>query len=261
MLKYSQANAKIHALSQVEELQKYLENSKRIYSFDLLSGWSCPGAKECLSKVHKIRGKSKLKDGPDTKIRCFSASQEISYPNVYNLRSGNYSPLKAMSRRDNAVDIITDNLQSYMPENLGICRIHVAGDFFHPSYMEAWINVARNNRDKLFYAYTKSLPFWIRFKPLLRRLSNFVLTASYGGRYDSLIKPHNLRHSTVIFHPSQSHGLPIDHDDSFASRPSKRRTNFALLLHGVQPAKSDASKALQILRKEGVQHAYSKKAT
>ena len=53
MVKFSKANAKIEALKQVESLQKYLEG-KKVYSFDLLSGFSCPFAKECLSKLRKI---------------------------------------------------------------------------------------------------------------------------------------------------------------------------------------------------------------
>ena len=77
MVKFSKANAKIEALKQVESLQKYLEG-KKVYSFDLLSGFSCPFAKECLSKaVENREGKRTIKEGPDTEFRCFSACQEV----------------------------------------------------------------------------------------------------------------------------------------------------------------------------------------
>ncbi len=101
------------------------------------------------------------------------------------------------------------------------------------------------------------IPFWVVYKPLLRKVNNFVLTASYGGRYDNLIGKHRLRHSRVIFHPNEAGNLDIDHDDSHAARPSLKRENFCLLIHGTQPAKSEASEAIKVLKKEKVQYAYS----
>ena len=87
MLKFSKANAKTEALKQVDELKPYLEGKRKIYSLDLLSGYSCPAAHDCLSKaVADENGKRKIKDGPHTKFRCFSASQEVQYTNVYNSR-------------------------------------------------------------------------------------------------------------------------------------------------------------------------------
>ena len=79
MLKFSKANAKTEALKQVDELKPYLEGKQKIYSLDLLSGYSCPFAEKCLSKatVDKATGKRKIKDGPYTAFRCFSASQEV----------------------------------------------------------------------------------------------------------------------------------------------------------------------------------------
>jgi hypothetical protein len=37
-------------------------------------------------------------------------------------------------------------------------------------------------------------------------------------------------------------------DDSHASRPDIKNKNLALLIHGVQPRNSDASKALQKIK-------------
>jgi hypothetical protein len=89
MLKFSKANAKIEALKEVPELAKYLDGKRKVYSFDLLSGYSCPFAEKCLSKATvQIDGKRKIKDGPKTEFRCFSASQEVQYTNVYNLTQG-----------------------------------------------------------------------------------------------------------------------------------------------------------------------------
>ena len=88
MLKFSNANAKIEALKNDAELSEYLTDKRKVYSLDLLSGYSCPFAEACLSKaVVQPNGKRKIQDGHKTQFRCFSASQEVQYTNVYNLRS------------------------------------------------------------------------------------------------------------------------------------------------------------------------------
>ena len=254
MLKYSPANAKTEALKEVEELKPFLADKRRIYSLDLLSGYSCPSADDCLSKAIVVDGKRKIKDGPNTKFRCFSASQEVQYNGVYNLRKHNFDTLRGLHLND-----MTHELNQAMPKNLGICRIHVAGDFFNRDYMFAWINMALMHQDRLFYAYTKSLKYWLQNMEWIEKLDNFILTASYGGRDDDLIFKHGLRHCRVVGSEAES-TLPIDHDDSHAARPSQRHNSFNLLIHGTQPKGSEAAEALKLLKKNSVKHSYSRKA-
>ena len=254
---YSKANAKTHAMSEVPELAKYLEGGRKIYSLDLLSGWSCPFANECLSKAVTVdySGKRKVVDGPNTKFRCFSASQEAQYTNVYNSRSHNLRQLSEHPRNDWHM---SDLLRDSMPANLGICRIHVAGDFFNASYFKAWMFIAETHPDRLFYAYTKSLKYWLDNRDNIPE--NMVLTASYGGRDDHLIATEGLRSATVVFSEAEADrlGAEIDHDDSHAARPSLRDNSFALLLHGTQPKGTEAATALRELKGKG---SYSRKVT
>lgn len=253
MLKYSPANAKTEALKEVEELKPFLANKRKIYSLDLLSGYSCPFAEECLSKATIVDGKRKIQDGPKTKFRCFSASQEVQYNGVYNLRKHNYDTLRGLHLND-----MTHELNQAMPKNLGICRIHVAGDFFNADYMFSWIAMAMMHQDKLFYAYTKSLKYWLKHREWIDQLDNFVLTASYGGRDDKLIGEHMLRSTKVVFSEAEAENLvlEIDHDDSHAARPSLSEQDFALLIHGTQPKDTEASEALKKLKGKG---SYSRK--
>jgi len=253
MLKFSNANAKIEALKNDDELSEYLTDKRKVYSFDLLSGYSCPFAESCLSKaVVQPNGKRKIQDGHKTQFRCFSASQEVQYTNVYNLRKHNFDLLRGS---DNMFDL----LNSSLPDNAGIVRIHVAGDFFNLDYMRAWYSVAVANPDKLFYAYTKSLRYWQDVGPILH---NFVLTASYGGRDDWRIDEYNMRFAKVVYSEQEAHdlGLAIDHDDSHAAKPSLRNQSFALMLHGTQPKGSTAADALKVLKRDKVRHSYSRKA-
>lgn len=254
MLKFSPANAKIKALAQVDSIKSFLENKRKVYSLDLLSGWSCPYAMDCLSKVVvDLAGKKTIKDGPHTKFRCFSASQEVVFPGVYNLRKHNFDLLKAS---ENPAQLIADS----MPRNMGVCRIHVGGDMFRESYFLAWADIAKQYPNILFYAYTKSLPFWVKHKKPFSKIDNFVLTASYGGRFDNLIKEYKLRSSIVVFSEQQAKKLKleIDHTDEHAANPATKNKNFALLIHGAQPAGSDASKAIKELKAANVKFSYGK---
>ena len=257
MLKFSPANAKIEALQTVESLGQYLAG-KKVYSFDLLSGFSCPFARDCLSKATEdSKGRRTIKDGPHTKFRCFSASQEVQYTGTYYRRKNNLNILSKL----NAKEMIKEILAA-MPRDMGICRIHVAGDFFNEKYFLAWLTIAKMFPQKLFYAYTKSLTYWVKNRALVDSLPNFILTASFGGRDDRLIVRHKIRASTVVFNEKQakSLGLEIDHDDSHAADPELKNQNFALLIHGTQPKNTEAARALQLLRKNKIRHSYSRKS-
>ena len=254
MLKYSKANSKLEELIQVVELRQFLEGKRKVYSLDLLSGFSCPYAKDCLSKVVEKDGKRTLVDGPHTLFRCFSASQEVVYTNTYNRRKENFEAVKGLSTEE-----MFEVMQGTMPKNLGICRIHVAGDFFSQNYFDAWVTMAKAHPDRLFYAYTKSLTYWLRRRDDIPE--NLVLTASFGGRLDNKIETEKLRSSVVVYSVQEAidKGLEIDHTDEHAAIPSTRDQDFALLIHGTQPKGSDAGAAIKELKAKNVKFSYSRK--
>jgi hypothetical protein len=261
MLKFSNANSKLLKLAKTQWAKKYLEPTashgrRKVYSLDTLSGWACPFANECMSRAVPVTVDGvdtvRVQDGPHTVFRCFSASQEVSHPNVYRLRKGNFDILRDCQ----TVDAMVDQILEALPDDAGIVRIHVSGDFFSPAYFRAWISVAQCHPDRHFYAYTKSLPYWIDMMGKIP--ANLSLTASKGGRRDDLIEQHNLKHSVVVysFEEAERLGLEIDHDDSHAADPSKG--TFALLIHGTQPKGSEAGKAVYRLRKAGADFEYSR---
>jgi hypothetical protein len=251
MLKFSPANAKLKNLVAVPGLQKYLANKRKVFSCDKISGHSCPFAEKCLSKVVVTDGKRKVQDGPKTEFRCFSASQEATFTNTYNRRMENFEALKGLNLKQ-TVEI----LEAALPHNLGVCRIDVAGDFMSPAEFGAWIELARNHSDRLFYAYTKSLPYWV--KQINRIPENLTLTASYGGKRDDLIAEYNLRNVVVVKSEQEAAelGREIDHDDSHAALPGP---DFALLVHGIQPKGSEYAEAVKLLKKQKVQFSYPRK--
>lgn len=214
---------------------------KQIYTFSLPSGFTCPFAKDCLSKADRVTGK--IQDGPDTQFRCFSASQEALYPAVRNSRWNNFELIKQAIANNSLIDLIVSSL----PKKATVVRIHVAGDFFSQTYFNAWLEVAKLLPNVIFYAYTKSIDYWIaRINDIP---ANFKLNASYGGKHDSLIEQYNLKYAKVVYSVAEANGMTIDHDDSSAYM---QNNSFALLLHGTQPKGSKAAVALSALRKNGI---------
>jgi hypothetical protein len=226
-------------------------NSKLINSiatFPLPAGHSCPFAKECLSRFD--RASSKVIDGKHCRYRCFAATEE-RYPSVNALRWRNFEMLRSLSSVEKLANLINKSL----PE-ARLVRIHPSGDFFTEKYFLAWLNVAMNHSLTTFYAYTKALPFWVKYRSWLPK--NFKLVASYGGTHDHLIACHRLRSTRVVFSEQEAAdlGLELDNNDSLAFGGSK---NFALLLHGAQPEGSEAGKAWYKLMKAGKGYSPKKK--
>ena len=249
MLKYSEQNAKTKNLRNVAALSPYLDGKRNIYSLDLLSGIACPGAKDCKSMaVVGADGRKTIKDGPATLFRCFSASQEVLLPALYNLRKSNLDQLQACGNDTLAMGCL---LEEALPRNAGIVRIHVGGDMFSLAYLRAWHVMAAAYPKILFYFYTKSLHFLrVLFNEgLCKDLSkgiirdNLLVTASYGGVFDRFIPELGIRTAMVVYDTNVT--LPIDHNDSHAATPGG---DFALLIHGTQPKGSKAGAALSILR-------------
>lgn len=232
MIKFSPANSKL------QKLEK--KTNKTVYSFDLLSGVNCKFAKLCHAWVKIVKGKRKVIDGPHCKFRCYSASSEVLYPATYDYRKENDKILKK------SFSEVVRTLSEALPEDADIVRVHSSGDFKSQLYFDAWLEIARRHPKKVFYAYTKALPYWIKRKKTIP--SNFVLTASYGGTHDYMIKRHKLRYVKVVLSKLEAGRLPIDSDDSIAYNPGSKRRNFTVLIHGVQPAGSKEAKAMYKLR-------------
>lgn len=205
-----------------------------VYSFSLLSGHTCPYAKDCQSfAMQDSSGRRFIQDGKHTLFRCFSASQEVLYTPVYNARKRNTDLVKSALSKGQSV--LTNLLINSIPPQARVIRIHVGGDFMVQGYFDAWLDVADYDPSRIYYAYTKALPFWVKRLDVIPQ--NMVLTASYGGHRDDMIAQYGLRYSVVVpsRYAARKLRLPIDHDDSHAALPSKRSESFALLLHGVQP--------------------------
>ena len=242
LLKVSPPNTKLKEL--IERYNYYVE------SLSLLSGHTCPYALTCMAKVHKKT--RKIVDGKYAEHRCFSASNEAAFPAVFNARKHNTDLLQSCKTEDEIYQLLDFSIRkSFDP-----FRIHIGGEFYNQMYFNAWLRFASDNPYRIFYAYTKSIPYWI--KRLGDIPSNLSLTASYGGRADNLIAEHNLKSAIVVNHPDEAERLQleIDHDDSHAIANDNK--SFALLIHGTQKAGTKSSQAIKRMNSENIKYQYSK---
>lgn len=222
--------------------------TRKIITFSLPSGFSCPSASECLAKANRETGK--ITDGTNQKYRCFAAQEEAFKPSMRASRWRNFDIL----REHPTTPMMAAKILGSLDMVSDVARVHVGGDYYSQPYFDAWLMVARMRPGMLFYSYTKSINFWVnRLKQIP---DNFSLVASYGGKFDDLIKKHKLCSARVVYHPdaAKALALEIDHDDSHAMIADK---SFALLLHGVQPKGTPMAAALKKLKEEKIKFSYS----
>jgi hypothetical protein len=248
-LRFGKANAKLAELERGASI-KYI-----VATFSLPAGWTCPFAVDCLTKADRITGK--VTDGKQMEFRCFAASDEARSPDARKLRWHNFDSLRQLDSASMAKLIDRSLHIDKHARKANVIRIHVSGDFFNQAYFDAWCAVANMNPDTVFYAYTKSINYWVANLGAIP--NNLNLTASWGGRHDALIGEYNLKSARVVFSEDEALqlGLTIDHDDSHAAFGN---ASFALLVHGTQPKGSKASAALSTMRANGTKFSYSSRS-
>ena len=198
------------------------------YEFNLPAGHTCPFAKDCRICVDRESGKFKR---TGERFRCYAASAE-RFPGVRKSRWGNYEALQ----RGEAIII---------PQKATHIRIHGAGDFYSQEYFNNWLSVCEENKEVKFWAFTKSLPYWV--KRIDDIPTNLELTASRGGTEDYLIEEYGLKFATVFSNIKDVPlWMPIDVDDTFAmynlgafalldnNKYSKKLREGASLIRGTQ---------------------------
>lgn len=233
-------------------------------SWSVLSGISCPGAKDCRTKaVVQPNGKRKLHRYKGCKFSCFAANDEAMYNQTYAQRSHNREQI--LARKDDPFAIAALILASLPRDRRGnfklkLVRIHIGGDFFCFNYLLALVIVARICESTRFYCYTKSLHFVRDLDCDASDLGNLRINLSVGGLFDALIPElvkRGFATATVVFSEAEaeSKGLEIDHKDNLAAYGN---APFALLLHGPQEKGSEAAEAMKALRKAG-KSGYSRK--
>jgi hypothetical protein len=211
----------------------------------LPAGHTCPFAKDCRSSTDKVTGK--ITDGPHTQFRCYATTAEAMFPNIRNSRWENLEMLKAAGSAIGMAALLEKSIAG--KKKIKLVRFHQSGDFFSQAYFDAWLMVALQHPEYIFYGYTKALPLWVKRLGMIP--ANMKIVASRGGSHDHLIEEHNLRSVRVVYSEREAKRkwkLEIDHDDTHAWNYDK---DFAVVIHGTQPKGSKAGKAWYKIFKHG----------
>jgi len=152
-------------------------------------GWTLP------AHWVKLSDGSKFNTCPNAGICaafCYAKNGTFMFSNV---RKAHIEKLEfVINNREEWIESINTELK--LKKYIGkYIRIHDAGDFFSLQYAMDWINIAKENPQCIFYAYTKEVSM---FKRIGTMPDNFITIFSFGGREDHLIDKEKDRHSDVF---------------------------------------------------------------
>tara|TARA_R110000824_G_scaffold357640_1_gene545217 strand:- start:1504 stop:2121 length:618 start_codon:yes stop_codon:yes gene_type:complete len=172
----------MNLLTQNSKLKKTSEiNKMRILNFSLpayktITGKTvCPFAKDCIKY-------------------CYAKKGNYTFPSVKKGLNKRYD----LSKTDNFVPQMNATIILERPTHI---RIHDSGDFYSIEYLLKWINIANDNKDVIFYAYTKSIPFFKgakQGKPIVKVPKNLKIIFSEGSKRDILINNNTDRHARIF---------------------------------------------------------------
>jgi len=135
----------------------------------------CPFAKDCVKY-------------------CYAQKGNYRFPSVKKGLNKRYE----LSKKEEFVTIMNANILLERPTHV---RIHDSGDFYSIAYLNKWIEIAKANKDVIFYAYTKSIPFFKRNKQNNNNWllpNNLKIIFSEGSKKDNLINTTKDRHSRIF---------------------------------------------------------------
>lgn len=149
-------------------------NRAHIVTFSLPAAVTCPGADKCLKAGYCCAG-------------------NYVFPSVVDKLTRNYNA----SLSDTFVDKINAELSDKWSFTQYV-RIHPTGDFYSIGYFGKWVQIAIDNPDVTFYAYTKSVEIVKEYKDRFGLPSNMFIAFSYGSTRDDMIDPEKDSHAVVI---------------------------------------------------------------
>ena len=166
----------MNLLTQNKKLKKTsIANNKRVLNFSLPaykteSGKTvCPFAKDCIKY-------------------CYAQKGNYRYPSVKKGLNKRYE----LSKTKNFVPMMNATITLERPTHV---RIHDSGDFYSVEYLNKWLEIAKQNKDVIFYAYTKSIKFFING---LKLPENLKIIFSEGSKTDNLIDTKKHRHAKIF---------------------------------------------------------------
>ena len=172
----------MNLLTQNSKLKKTSTiNNARIFNFSIPAYKSktgkiiCPFAKDCIKYCYAQKG------------------NYTRFPIVQELMEKKYE----LTKKPEFINLMNKEI---LKKNCTHVRIHDSGDFYSVKYLLKWLQIAKDNSNVIFYAYTKSISF---FKVSLKMMgiklpNNFKVIFSFGSKQDNLINTKTDRHALIF---------------------------------------------------------------
>ena len=116
------------------------------------------------------------------------------FPIVQELMEQKYK----ISKTEEFIPLMNEEIQKKKAKYI---RIHDSGDFYSVAYLLKWVQIANENKSVIFYAYTKSIPFFkgtFQGKPIVKVPTNLKIIFSEGSKRDILINNNSDRHARIF---------------------------------------------------------------
>lgn len=156
-------------------------------------------------------------------LDCYARKKRYKFSNVKSSLARKYYATK----REDFVDVMSADVEKSKADFI---RIHDAGDYYSPDYVEKWMTIIKRFPNKNFYSYTKSLPFFMD-----RKLpDNFDIIYSFGGKLDHLINPKIHSHSKIFDNAEEiksSGYIDCSHNDLLATKWYSTNNKKGLIRH------------------------------
>ena len=167
----------MNLLTQNSKMKKTsLKNNAKIFNFSIpayktKSGKiTCPFAAACVKYCYAQKG------------------NYTRFPIVQELMEKKYE----ISKQNNFNSLMNEEIKKKKATHV---RIHDSGDFYSVKYLQKWIQIAEFNPSIIFYAYTKSIKFFVNG---LLLPDNMKIIFSEGSKTDELINAREHRHARIF---------------------------------------------------------------
>ena len=167
----------MNLLTQNSKMKKTsLKNNAKIFNFSIpayktKSGKvTCPFAAACVKYCYAQKG------------------NYTRYPIVQEVQEKKYE----ISKQNNFNSLMNAEIKKKKATHI---RIHDSGDFYSVKYLQKWVQIAEYNPSIIFYAYTKSIKFFVDG---LLLPDNMKIIFSEGSKTDELINIKEHRHARIF---------------------------------------------------------------
>lgn len=161
---------------------------------------------------------------------CFARQAHYTRTIVKRPREHNLTFLRSHSMHEFIATAVED-IGHFHPSWAHV-RIHDSGDFFSTQYFMAWIEIARQSKTLLFYAYSKEIAMLHEYRYMFPE--NFRVIQSYGGKQDDLI---DRKYAHSIIFPTHKERKAAGYiDASHSDKPAfQGKVKIGLVYHGSIP--------------------------